>query len=292
MLIHGVDVEQVVLHLTDDAAKHPQVASQHTGLVHQAKGVRLAARLAQDAHEGRAVHRIAAKLGVHQLACVVQGSQRAGRKAIDAQGLLVGQKGFQDGVGVTAIEIVVDHFEHAGALEKLRADRPHRRTLRTLNTFFDVEQQDLVELRHGFRGPVVAPHQCFRGALPGTGCMAETLGDGGLQIEDQPVLAPLRHHVQARADEPKHALVALQLLDLERRDQALGRQRMPGFAQTRCPRDPDQDLQVAQSAGAFLAVGFQRVRRVFVLLVALLHFERLGAQKRLRVHGLRKDDAK
>ena len=35
VLVHGVDVEQVVLHLPDDAPEHPQIAPQHRGLVHQ-----------------------------------------------------------------------------------------------------------------------------------------------------------------------------------------------------------------------------------------------------------------
>ena len=45
VLVDRVDVEQVVLHLADDAAEHPQVAAEHDGLVHQPEGVRLAARL-------------------------------------------------------------------------------------------------------------------------------------------------------------------------------------------------------------------------------------------------------
>ena len=34
MLIHRIDVEQVMLHLPHDAAKRPKVATQHRGLVH------------------------------------------------------------------------------------------------------------------------------------------------------------------------------------------------------------------------------------------------------------------
>ena len=50
--------------------------------------------------------------------------------------------------------------------------------------------------------------------------VAEALGDGGLQVEHQPVLAPAGDHVQPGADQLEQALVALQLPDLERRDQA------------------------------------------------------------------------
>ena len=39
VLIDGVDMEQVMLHLTHDAPKGPQITPQHRGLVHQTHGV-------------------------------------------------------------------------------------------------------------------------------------------------------------------------------------------------------------------------------------------------------------
>jgi hypothetical protein len=76
-------------------------------------------------------------------------------------------------------------------------------------------------------------------------------------------------------------------LGLEGRDQALGRQLGPGAAQAGGARHPDHHLQVAQAAGAFLAVGLQRIGRAFVLDVALAHLQRLGAQEGLGVHRRR-----
>ena len=43
VLVDRVDVEEVVLHLADDAPEHPEVAAENAGLVHQPEGVRLAA---------------------------------------------------------------------------------------------------------------------------------------------------------------------------------------------------------------------------------------------------------
>ena len=48
VLVDRVDVEQVVLHLSDDAPEHRQVAAEDSVLVHAAQLVRHAARLAQD----------------------------------------------------------------------------------------------------------------------------------------------------------------------------------------------------------------------------------------------------
>ena len=45
VLVDGVDVEQVVLHLADDAAEHRQIAAQDAVLVHPPQLVRDAARL-------------------------------------------------------------------------------------------------------------------------------------------------------------------------------------------------------------------------------------------------------
>ena len=60
VLVDGVDVEQVVLHLADDAAEHGQVAAEHRQLVHPAQLVQHALRLLQQFEEGRAVARVAA----------------------------------------------------------------------------------------------------------------------------------------------------------------------------------------------------------------------------------------
>jgi hypothetical protein len=56
VLVHGVDVEQVVLHLPDDAAEDPEVAAEHAGVVHQPERVRLSFLRLEDLHERRVVH--------------------------------------------------------------------------------------------------------------------------------------------------------------------------------------------------------------------------------------------
>ena len=72
VLVHGIDVEQVVLHLPDDAPKHPQVAAQHRGLVHQPHGVGNALGLHQYLAKGVAVHRVTSEGAIHQGARVVE----------------------------------------------------------------------------------------------------------------------------------------------------------------------------------------------------------------------------
>lgn len=95
---------------------------------------------------------------------------------------------------------------------------------------------------------------------------------------------PAGHGVQPRADEEQHGLVALDLGHLERRGHAVGGQFAPVAPQARGTGHPQHRLQVAQAAGRFLAIGLQRVGRVFVFVVALAHLQRLGDEKVFRVH--------
>ncbi len=286
VLIHGVDVEQVVLHLSDDAAEHPQIAPEHRGVVHQPEGMGLAARLLQDRHEGLAIVRVAAEGGIHLGAGVVERPQRASRQALDADFLGVDQKSLQDGMRIALIQVVAGDFEQAAPVEEALVDAPHHQILRAVDPLLDVLQQDLIELSHRLGGPVVAPHQLFTGAVLAVGVEAETLGQGVLQIEDQPVFTPARHAMQPGPDQLEQTFIALQLTGLEATDQPLGRHLVPAATQAGRAGDPAQHLQIAQTARAFLAVGFQRERRVLVLDMALAHFQRLGAQKGGRIEGL------
>jgi hypothetical protein len=126
VLVHRVDVEQVVLHLPHDAPEHPQVAPQHRGLVHQPHGVGDAGGLLQDAQEGAAVDRVVAELGIHDGAHVVQRAQGSRRQTLDAQVRLVEQEGLQDRVGMLLVQVVAGHLDHAGLVEEALIDGAQR----------------------------------------------------------------------------------------------------------------------------------------------------------------------
>ena len=78
--------------------------------------------------------------------------------------------------------------------------------------------------------------------------------------------------MQAQTDELEQGFVALELLDLKRSGKAIAREFVPAIAQSRSFGHPQDHLQVAQSTGRFLAVGLQRIGRVFKLVVALAQF--------------------
>ena len=292
VLVHRVDVEQVVLHLAHDAAEHPQVAPQHAGLVHQPEGVGDALRLLQDGQESLSVDRVVAEVAVHHRPRVVQRAQRAGRQALQARRLRIQQKGFENGPRLLLEQLVVHHFQQAVAVDEALVDRAllgRRLALRGAQVLLDVLQQDLVELRDGLGRPVVAAHQHFAGAqhhaaVVGTLVLkAEGFGHSVLQVEHQPVLAPAGDQVQARAHHRQQRLVVAQLAQLARRHQAGTVQILPVAADAGRARRPQNDLQVAQPAGRFLAVGLERVGRVLVLQVALALLQPLGDEEIQRI---------
>ncbi|MPM93911.1 hypothetical protein SDC9_141053 [bioreactor metagenome] len=92
--------------------------------------------------------------------------------------------------------------------------------------------------------------------------------------------------MQLGSDQEQQGFVALDLLHFKRRGKAGFGHFVPVAAKAGGACGPADELQIAQPAGRFLAVGLQRVGRVLVLVMALSHLERLGDEKCARVHLL------
>ncbi|EKD98585.1 MAG: hypothetical protein ACD_23C00356G0003 [uncultured bacterium] len=73
------------------------------------------------------------------------------------------QEGFQNRVWIALVQVIAGHLDEPGFFEKTRVDGA-RRVGRGVQALFDVEQQDLAELRYGLGCPVIAAHQGFAGA--------------------------------------------------------------------------------------------------------------------------------
>ncbi|MNX99169.1 hypothetical protein D3C86_1316020 [compost metagenome] len=180
---------------------------------------------------------------------------------------------------VALVQVVAGDFQHALAFHEAVVDHACDLGFAWEQHRLDIEQQHAVELRHRLGGPVEAAHQLFAGALVGGLPIAEGLGQRGLQVEHQHVLPAAGQQVQPRADRAQQALVAREFLRLALGQQAALEQFLPAVAKARRLRHPQDHLQVAQAARAFLAVGLQRVRRVLVLGVALAHLQQLGLEE-------------
>ena len=293
MLVHCIGMEQVVLHLTHDAPENPEVASQYRGVVHQPQCVGDALRLLQDFQKSLSIDRVGPKLPVHHRAYVVKRSQRSRRETLEAWRGLVEQESLQNGVWLFLVQVVAGDFDQAGFLEKTLiqwAEMANAFAPFGFESVFDVEQQDLVELRDGFGRPIVLAHQLFTGsqrqATFGGHVRAEakSLGHTGLQVKDQSVFTPLGLQVQARTDQPQQGLIALDLPRFQRRGQSLASQFIPAVTQSSRACHPQNHLQISQATRGLLAIRLQGIWRVFKLGVALAHFQCFGHQEGLRVH--------
>ena len=105
-------------------------------------------------------------------------------------------------------------------------------------------------------------------------------------VEEQAVLGAAGELMQADADVLQEALDRAQLAGLAAGDQAVAGEVAPVVAEAGGACDPAQHLQVAQPAGALLAVGLERVGRVVEARVALLLLEQLGLVEGAHVESL------
>ena len=75
VLINGVDVKQVMLHLTDDVSKYPQITTQDGGLIHQSKCMCDALSLLHDFEKSLTIDGVASEFDIHHIANVIKRAQ-------------------------------------------------------------------------------------------------------------------------------------------------------------------------------------------------------------------------
>ncbi len=274
VLVDGVDVKKVVLHLSDDATENREIASQNAVLVHATQLVRDAARLAQDLDEARAVDRIAPERCIDPVAIAPERAQQRRRHPLELGVLLECKKALEDRRRslheqrfVLEIEQLVDDLEIGVEIADL--------DLRGKQPAVQVLQQDHVDLTDRFGGAIVALHQLLGRAPDGRVGEAHLARERSLHVEDQAILAAARHVVQANAQLVDQPLVTCDLARFMHRHQLVSRQFAPRVAEPCSPRDPQDGLEVAQPAGAFLEVRLEVVRRVLIAQMTLLLLERL-----------------
>ncbi len=177
------------------------------------------------------------------------------------------------------VELVIDDLDHALLLDEAFVDHARHAARLREQPGLDVEQQYGIELRDGLGSPVVSAHELLAGALGGRCIEPQALGERRLHVEHEHVLAAARQQVQARAQTLQELFVATQLLEFAIGEQVARKQFRPAVAEPRGLGHPQDDLQITQPAGAFLAVRLEAVGRVLVFRVALTNFQLLAAKK-------------
>ena len=220
VLVHGVHVEKIVLHLSDDAPEGGQIPSQDAVLIHASEFVHDAARLLQQGQKSRAVPRIAPEGHADARARAPQCAQRLRRHALQLRMLLHDKKALEDRRRLAFEQVGGVRFEQFADPPELLADLrtvgiPRRKDFGT-----HVLEQYGIQLGDGFRRAKIGLHQLLAGAMVCSRGIPEIARQAVLVIEQQPVLAAPRGVVQAHAQVLKQPVMPLQLARLLQGNQA------------------------------------------------------------------------
>ncbi len=292
VLVHRVDVEQVVLHLAHDPAEDGEVGGEHSVAVHAAELGGEVSRLAQDLHEQRAGAEIASEILVDEMAVVADEADCRGAHAFERRALHEVQEDLQQGEWVSPKDVLAGRLdEPTPGLETLVDRFRLTRSVHQENGLLEELQQHFVQPIQLGDGAIVALHELLdRQRVLGV-TVVEKIGQRALVIEEQPVLATIGKRVKGKTDAPEELLT----LD-ERVILALGKESVlheivqRGGAEMAFG-DPTDHLDIAQAAGPLLDIGLEVVGRVVEmvmpsLLLLPLRGEELSARPDpLRAHG-------
>ena len=284
VLIHRVNVEQVVLHLPHDAPERRQVGTQHRPLIHEAHGVQGSVLMAEDGQEALAIGRRIAPFGIHELCAVPDGAQQAWCHGLDFAVPLPGHEGLQDLAGIAAEQGLINDVQPFGANVKFALERLRHTAVFRKQPFFNGGQDQAVDLGDDLGRLVVGLHEDFARSPLGGGTHVKGRCQRVLQIEHQAVFPPPGNNVQTCTHPLEVAFSAFDAFAFVGGQQTAAHHVVPVLSHAGRTRHPEQDVKVAQSSRAFLAVGLQRVGGVLEFRMALLLFEDFRAIEVARVH--------
>ena len=258
MSVHGVGVEQVVLHAPDHAPERRNVAAENAVQVHAPQLVRDSDRGAENLHEQPVMARILAEFLVDQGNVRADQTDGLGTHAAQLRVLLQKHEQLQqrgriagEHLGMGDLEIVVTDLE-------ARVDGDRRPALGQ-NRLAKQLQQHFVEQAHVHHGAVVLLHELLDREREARILVAEELGELDLVVEQQAVLAAAGEHVQPEPYLPEERLARLELAQLLARQKAVSDQLIERVGAEVALGDPADGLDVAQAPRARFDVGLEVV---------------------------------
>src|SRR5690554_1444053 len=277
MGVHGINMEQVVLHLADDLAKLRQVAAQHVVLLHGRQGLVQRVRGAQQLHEQGGYRQVVTEGVINQVPVGPQRPDGGGANAFDLRVLRHQHKNFHDGVGGVGKDLVIDRFyiqvAHLEAFVE-RADFVF--TAAAQDRLVVKLQQYVGNLGQGQYCAVVLLHHQFNAQPLAFVLITQHLGQGPLVIKQQAVLVAVSNQLQTETQAPQEGFAFVQnLVFFFGQDAEAGEVRHALQAEVALG-NPADGLDVPQGAWGAFYVGLQVVLGVAVFLVALLLFFPLG----------------
>src|SRR5690606_29494389 len=163
LLIHGVGMDDVVLHLTDNAPKNRQVAGQYVQHGHAPQGMNNAARLLQYLDELATVDRVAPELCIDAAAGVPHGAQRLRRYPYDLGSFLHDQKSPEEQGGVACEAVVAAYAQPSAYHAEIVVYDAGLVAGHGEQQLFHALHQHGIQLADHPRRPVIPLHEAFAG---------------------------------------------------------------------------------------------------------------------------------
>ena len=214
------------------------------------------------------------------MALVAQQADGAGPHPFELRVQLQDQEDLQQRERRQFEHLVVGDLQIVVARLEVAIDRHHFGGLiAQQDGFFEQLQQQLIETRQLHDRLVVGLHELLdrQRVLP----VHEThlCGHPALVIKQQAVFTPAADAVQDESDLPQKILAFDQRLVFRSRQETVRDQILQGIGPEVAFGDPPDHLDVTQTAGTLLYIGFQVVGAVVVFVVALALFFALGLEE-------------
>src|SRR5690606_34859799 len=142
--------------------------------------------------------------------------------------------------------------------------------------FLERGAEDAGEVAHRLRDQEVVLHEALDGGQARMAGVAEALADLALDVEVQALFCAAGEEVHVAAHRPEEILALAELVELGAGEDPLTDQLLGGGDAVKVLADPEQRLQVAQAALAFLDVRLDEIAALAAARVALVALGELG----------------
>ena len=276
VLVDGVDVEQVVLHLTRHLTEDGQVGAQDSVPVHPAQLVVDAPGLAQDFQKEAAGTEIGPEPIIDPVSVCANEPDRGRAHPFQVGMLLQQEKYLEEGERIAVEDILAGHLQIAVHRLEAPVQRLDAITVsRVEDRLLEVLEEHLVQTRKLHHFTVVALHQTLHAESLRVVLEPQHLGEPPLMVEQEPVLGPPRQHMQREPHSPQEPSARLQGVEFFGGEKPAIDQLRQRHRPEMALRDPGDGLDVAQAARTLLDVRLQVVAGVVEPMMAralLRHF--------------------
>ena len=279
VVVHGVDVEQVVLQQADDFVPFGQIAAEYTVEVEEAHGAGQAAPVSEKTDKAAAVGFVFVEGTVDFSRRRPPGAQGFRR---DGGQVAVPLQQFDDDENVFGLlfeQVFVTDGDLVADLVIVAVDGPFHARQRRVHAPAQHRQDDAVELFDRFGRAVEAVHQFFAFQTASFSVGQDVFRQTGLQVEYQAVFFAACGQVQVDADGGQFAVAVGEDAGFGAGEDALADECVKTGIDALRLGQPEHGVDVAQAAGAGFDVRFEQCAGALLFVVALLHFEQFAFDK-------------